>query len=231
MTPEQFCDFLVDELEQKILELGPENVAAFIAEPILGAGGVLVPPLGYHGRTRELCRKYDMLYISDEVVTAFGRLGHWFASKDVFGIEPDIIVTAKGISSGYIPLAATIFSDAVYDVIAAPDPDAWFTHGFTYSGHPWPASPAEEHRDHGAGRPLRPCAEALSGEAPARSHNLPIVGDVRGRNFMMCTEYVPERDQGRVRRRRRHQQRISIIAGLGLIVRPLGISTSCPPLI
>ena len=71
-----------------------------------------MPPPGYHRRTCELCRKYDVLYISDEVVTAFGRLGQWFASKDVFGIEPDIIVTAKGISSGYMPLAATIFSDA-----------------------------------------------------------------------------------------------------------------------
>ena len=96
----------MDELESKILEIGPDKVAAFIAEPILGAGGVIVPPPGYHQRTWEICRKYDVLYISDEVVTAFGRLGHLFASKDVFGIEPDIIVSAKGISSGYVPLGA-----------------------------------------------------------------------------------------------------------------------------
>ena len=136
LSVEQFCDQLVEELEQKILTLGPENVAAFFAEPILGAGGVIVPPPGYHRRTWEVCKKYDVLYVSDEVVTAFGRLGHWFASRDVFGIEPDIIVSGKGISSGYVPLAAIIFSDRIYDVVATPDPDAWFTHGFTYSGHP-----------------------------------------------------------------------------------------------
>ncbi|RLC15802.1 MAG: aspartate aminotransferase family protein, partial [Deltaproteobacteria bacterium] len=100
MSEAQFLDFLVQELEDKILELGPDNVAAFFAEPILGAGGVVVPPEGYHKRTFDICKKYDLLYVSDEVVTAFGRLGHWFASEDEFGIVPDIIVCAKGISSG-----------------------------------------------------------------------------------------------------------------------------------
>ena len=86
MGVEEFCDFLVEELENKIKEVGPDKVAAFIAEPILGAGGVSVPPECYHRRTWEVCKSYDVLYISDEVVTAFGRLGHWFASKDVFDI-------------------------------------------------------------------------------------------------------------------------------------------------
>jgi len=91
MDESAFCDYLVDEMEQKILQIGPENVAAFWAEPILGSGGVIVPPEDYNRRTWELCRRYDILYVADEVVTGFGRLGHWFASKDKFGVEPDII--------------------------------------------------------------------------------------------------------------------------------------------
>nr|WP_317615290.1 aminotransferase class III-fold pyridoxal phosphate-dependent enzyme [Halomonas elongata] len=101
---ESFCDAKVQELEDKILELGPDNVAAFFAEPIMGAGGVIVPPEGYHRKTLAVCRKYDVLYVSDEVVTAFGRLGHMFASEDEFGIVPDIITCAKGLTSGYLPL-------------------------------------------------------------------------------------------------------------------------------
>ena len=110
MTVEEFCDQKVADLENKILELGPENVACFVAEPIMGAGGVVVPPPGYHRRTWEVCQKYEVLYISDEVVTAFGRLGHMFASEDVFDIVPDIITTAKGITSGYVPLGACFVS-------------------------------------------------------------------------------------------------------------------------
>ena len=88
MSIAAFCDELVDEFDQKINELGAENVAAFIAEPIMGAGGVIVPPPGYHARMLEVCHKYEVLYIADEVVTAFGRLGHFFASEDVFGMVP-----------------------------------------------------------------------------------------------------------------------------------------------
>src|ERR1700740_777356 len=116
MSEAEFCDAKVADLENKILELGPERVACFIAEPLLASGGVIVPPKGYHARTLEVCRKYDVLYISDEVVTGFGRLGHFFASEAVFGIVPDMIVCAKGLTSGYQPLGACIFSDRVYDV-------------------------------------------------------------------------------------------------------------------
>ena len=137
MSVGEFCDFLVDELEQKIVEIGPENVACFFAEPIAGAGGVLVPPPGYHARTATVCKKYDVFYISDEVVTAFGRLGEMFASKDVFDLQPDLIVCAKGLTSGYAPLSATLLSEEIYDVVSVPQAEgAIFTHGFTYSGHP-----------------------------------------------------------------------------------------------
>ena len=104
MSEAEFLDFLVQELEDKILELGPDNVAAFFAEPIMGQGRHR-PPEGYHKRTHEVCRKHDVLYVHDEVVTAFGRLGHWFASEDEFGIVPDIITCAKGLTSGYLPWA------------------------------------------------------------------------------------------------------------------------------
>jgi putrescine aminotransferase len=106
VTVEEFCDQKVADLENKIVELGPENVACFIAEPIMGAGGVIVPPPGYHRRTWEVCKKYEVLYISDEVVTAFGRLGEMFASESVFDVTPDVIICAKGITSGYLPLGA-----------------------------------------------------------------------------------------------------------------------------
>ena len=120
VSVEQFCDQKVADLENKILELGPENVACFIAEPIMGAGGVIVPPPGYHRRTWEVCKKYEVLYISDEVVTAFGRLGEIFATEAVFDVRPDILICAKGIASGYLPLGATLFSDEIYDVISVP---------------------------------------------------------------------------------------------------------------
>jgi len=237
LSVEQFCDQLVEELEQKILGLGPENVAAFFAEPILGAGGVIVPPPGYHRRTWEVCRKYDVLYVSDEVVTAFGRLGHWFASREVFGIEPDIIVSAKGISSGYVPLGAIIFSDRIYDVIAAPDPDAWFTHGFTYSGHPVACAAGlknieiMENRDIcGHIRRIGPYFE----QRLQSLRELPLVGDVRGSHFMMCTEYVANKSTREVlpesvnigKRISDHCER------QGLLIRPLGhLNILSPPLV
>ncbi len=106
MSEAEFLDAKVADLENKILELSPDKVACFIAEPLLASGGVIVPPKGYHKRTWEICRKYDVLYISDEVVTGFGRLGEIFASEPVFDIVPDIITSAKGLTSGYIPLGA-----------------------------------------------------------------------------------------------------------------------------
>ncbi len=137
MSVEAFCDEKVRDLESKILELGAARVGAFIAEPIQASGGVIVPPEGYLYRCWELCRRHDILFIADEVVTGFGRLGHWFASKEVFGIEPDIIICAKGLSSGYLPLGACLVSDRRFaEVAGANARGASFGHGFTYSGHP-----------------------------------------------------------------------------------------------
>jgi putrescine aminotransferase len=231
---EEFCDAKVKDLENKIVELGPENVAAFIAEPIMGAGGVIVPPPGYQKRTWEVCRQYDVLYISDEVVTAFGRLGHWFASKDVFDVEPDIICAAKGISSGYQPLSATIVSEEIYDVISAPG--GAFFHGFTYTGHPVACVAGlrnieimEREDICGTVRRTGPYFEqALQGLT-----DLEIVGDVRGSHFMMCIENVANRESKKLfpmevdvgRRIAQHCQM------RGMIVRPLGhLNILSPPL-
>jgi adenosylmethionine-8-amino-7-oxononanoate aminotransferase len=190
----EFCDSLIQELEDTIQELGPENVAAFIAEPVMGAGGVFVPPEGYHKRTSEVCERYGVIYISDEVVTAFGRLGHMFASQDVFDFTPDIITCAKGLTSAYAPLSATILSDEFYDVISVPQAEgAMFTHGFTYSGHPVCCAAGlknieilERENICGHIREVGPYFEEQLGTL----RDLPIVGDVRGSHFMMCVENV-----------------------------------------
>ena len=194
MSDAQFCDFLVDELEQEILTIGEDNVAAFIAEPIMGAGGVIVPPQGYHQRTFEVCRKYDVLYISDEVVTGFGRIGHLLSSEPVFGIKPDVITAAKGISSGYLPLSATMLSDEIYEVLSQPAEDgSLFTHGFTYSGHPVCCRAGLKNIEiierEGICEHVREVGPYFEQQLNTL-RDLPIVGDVRGKCFMMCVENV-----------------------------------------
>lgn len=133
-SEDSFLKEKVSDLENAIVKLGPENVAAFIAEPVLASGGVIVPPNGYHDLCLKICKKYDVLYISDEVVTAFGRLGHWFSSEAVFGVQPDIITCAKGMTSGYAPMGAAIISDRLIADVAGKG--ATFSNGYTYSGHP-----------------------------------------------------------------------------------------------
>ena len=194
MSDAEFCDFLVDELEQEILTIGEDNVAAFIAEPIMGAGGVIVPPQGYHQRTFEVCRKYDVLYISDEVVTGFGRIGHLLSSEPVFGIKPDVITAAKGISSGYLPLSATMLSDEIYEVLSQPAEDgSLFTHGFTYSGHPVCCRAGLKNIEiierEGICEHVRDVGPYFEQQLNTL-RDLPIVGDVRGKCFMMCVENV-----------------------------------------
>jgi putrescine---pyruvate transaminase len=137
MSVQEFCDQRVAELEDKILEIGAEYIAVFIAEPVMASGGVIVPPDGYFKKCHDMCRKYDILFISDEVVTGFGRLGHYFASKDVFGVEPDMLTTAKGLTSGYLPMGALFISDRMVEEIKnTGNSSKYFFNGFTYSGHP-----------------------------------------------------------------------------------------------
>ena len=121
-------------LEEAILREGPETVAAFIAEPIQGAGGLVLPDEGYFALVQDICQKYEVLLIVDEVITGFGRTGTWFGS-DQYAIEPDIMQFAKGVTSGYIPLGGMQVSDAIRDVILNAPADQMWMHGFTYSGH------------------------------------------------------------------------------------------------
>lgn len=197
MTKSEFCDHLMEEMEGKILELGPGNVACFIAEPIMGAGGVIVPPKDYQRRSWELCKKYDILYVSDEVVTAFGRLGHMVTSEDMFEVKPDVLVMAKGISSGYIPLGATMISDEIYDVISSPKKEnPSLTHGFTYSGHPLACAVGYKNieileRD-GFCQHVQKWGPYFEEQLKTLAE-YEIVGDVRGSHYMMCLELVKDK--------------------------------------
>ena len=193
---QSFCDHLVDEMEQKILSLGPDTVGAFFAEPILGSGGVIVPPEGYNRRTWELCQQYDIVYVADEVVTAFGRVGHWFASKDMFDVQPDIITCAKGLTSAYLPLGAAIFSDRIYEVLGN-DEDRWFTGGYTYSGHPVSCAAALKNIEIMEREDIFANVREVGAYFEEQLHTLlelPIVGDIRGRLFMMCVVNVMNKE-------------------------------------
>jgi len=139
MSPEDFGVERAQQLEKAILELGEDKVAAFIAEPIQGAGGVIVPPSTYWPEIQRICDKYEILLIADEVICGFGRTGNWFGSQTM-GIKPDIITVAKGLSSGYAPIAASIVNDDVAAVLGQCE----FNHGYTYSGHPVAAAVALE---------------------------------------------------------------------------------------
>ncbi|MDT8344458.1 MAG: aspartate aminotransferase family protein [Thermohalobaculum sp.] len=133
MTPEEFGRARARELEAKILEIGADTIAAFIAEPIQGAGGVIIPPESYWPEISRICREHDILLVADEVICGFGRTGNWFGS-DTFQIKPDLMSIAKAMTSGYIPMGGVFISDRVADVVMAKAGE--FYHGYTYSGHP-----------------------------------------------------------------------------------------------
>ncbi|HEU0285708.1 MAG TPA: aminotransferase class III-fold pyridoxal phosphate-dependent enzyme [Nocardioidaceae bacterium] len=124
-----------DDLAATIERLGPERIAAFFCEPVIGAGGVYPPPDGYLAEVRQVCREHDILFVSDEVVTGFGRIGgSWFASSR-FGLEPDMVTTAKGLTSGYLPMGAVFIAPRLAEPFFQPDAGVWWRHGYTYSGH------------------------------------------------------------------------------------------------
>ncbi len=133
MTEAEFGLKAASWLEERILQVGPEKVAAFIGEPVQGAGGVIIPPSTYWPEIQRICDKYGILLIADEVICGFGRLGTWFGSE-LLGIKPDLITFAKGVTSGYIPMGGVLVGDRVADVLIEKGGD--FNHGFTYSGHP-----------------------------------------------------------------------------------------------
>jgi putrescine aminotransferase len=138
-NPAAFAERAANAIEERILAVGPENVAAFIGEPVQGAGGVIIPPPGYWKRVEAICRRHGILLVCDEVICGFGRLGRWFGHQH-FGVTPDIVTMAKGISSGYLPISATAVSSRI--VTALKENNDEFAHGFTYSGHPTAAAVA-----------------------------------------------------------------------------------------
>lgn len=232
MTEAEFLDALMEDLEQNIARIGPENIAAFIAEPLMGAGGVIVAPEGYHARALAICQANEIKYISDEVVTAFARLGHFFTSQDMFGIEPDIITTAKGLTSGYQPLSATIVSDEIYDVIS--EPGAKFLHGFTYSGHPAASAVALANIELMEKEQL-PEQVRTTGKLFENSlrtlEKLDMVGEVRGSHFMMGIEMVKDKsNKTPFEQSEEIGSKVSKAAqDRGLIARPLGNSLVMSP--
>ena len=236
MSVEDWCDEKVADLEAMILETGPENVGAFIAEPILCSGGVIVPPDGYHKRTFDLCRKYDIFYISDEVVTGFGRLGHWFASEDVFGIKPDMITCAKGITSGYLPLGACIISDEIMERMTEPAHEAMFSNGYTYSAHPVCCAAALKNIEIFENEKILEHVRAVTPHFQARLQGLKrfsIVGDVRGMGLIGCIEGQPQKSgKGLEAQRKLGELLDEACEEMGLLVRPLiNMAVFSPPLI
>ena len=235
-----WCDQKVEDLARVIQVEGAENIAAFIAEPVLASGGVIVPPEGYVRRTWELCRKHDILYISDEVVTGFGRLGHWFASEPVFGIVPDIITCAKGLTSGYLPLGAMIVSDRLISQISDNDQaEVMFKNGYTYSGHPVCCAAALKNIDIFEREGILEHVRAVTPHFQDRMRALSrheIVGDVRGVGLLGCVEGTarPDLPEGkRLKIDMEFGRRVDeACEARGLIVRPiLNMCVFSPPLI
>jgi putrescine aminotransferase len=179
-------------LEEAILELGENRVAAFIAEPIQGAGGVIVPPETYWPEIQRICDKYGILLIADEVITGFGRLGHWFGSQS-YAIRPHIMTIAKGLSSGYQPIGGSIVCDEVANTIAQDE----FNHGYTYSGHPVAAAVALENlrilEEEGIVTRVRDTTAPYLSRAWARLSNHPLVGEAVSRGMMASLALTPDK--------------------------------------
>ena len=236
MTEAQFCDDLVAEFEALIARVGADRIGGFIAEPIQASGGIIIPPEGYLKRMWQVCQRHDILFIADEVVTAFGRLGHWFASLAEFGVQPDMITSAKGLTSGYIPLGALIFSDRIWNVMAQGG-TRWFTSGLTYSGHPVACAAALKNIEIIEREDLLANATKVGTYFETRMkalESLPLVGQVRGRKLMLCVENVANKDtRALLPDGVNESKRISnLCESMGLLVRPIGhLNVMSPPLI
>jgi adenosylmethionine-8-amino-7-oxononanoate aminotransferase len=193
-TEEEFTAFLLDELEQTILEMGPETVCLIHMEPVQNAGGSFVAPAGYWRGVRELCDRYDILLSADEVITGFGRVGHWFASER-YDIRPDIVTCAKGLSSSYAAIGAVVATDRVMEPFL--EAGSMYTHGITFGGHPVMSAIALKNIE--IMKRERIMEHVLSNEDAFRSTlaqllDLPIVGDLRGTGFFYALELVKDKE-------------------------------------
>ncbi len=192
--PEQFGVWAADRIEQMIQFEGPDTVAAVFLEPVQNSGGCFPPPPGYFQRVREICDRYDVLLVSDEVICAFGRIGHMFAC-DAYGYVPDMITCAKGMTSGYSPIGATIISDRLYEPFRTGE--TTFYHGYTFGGHPVSAAVALANLDifeeEGLNAHVRENSPRFRAELEKLT-DLPIVGDVRGDGYFFGIEMVKDKD-------------------------------------
>jgi 4-aminobutyrate---pyruvate transaminase len=236
-TEEAFATRMADALEQRILSEGADTVAAFIAEPIMGAGGVLLPPATYWEKIQAVLKKYDILLIVDEVICGFGRTGEMWGTT-TYGLQPDMITCAKALSSGYLPIGAVMVSDGIYDaLVRQSEKIGVFSHGFTYSGHPVSSAVALEtlkiyEEDDVLSHVRKVAPHMQAGLWKFSDH--PLVGEVRGIGLVGAIELVadkatkapfdPAAGVGPFLSKRAHQH--------GVILRPLGDSIAfCPPLI
>lgn len=189
----EFAKACADAVEAKILEVGPENVAAFIGEPVQGAGGVIIPPDGYWKQVEAICRKYGILLVADEVICGFGRTGEWFGHQTL-GFTPDLVPMAKGLSSGYLPISAVAVSSEIVEVLKT---GGDFVHGFTYSGHPVCAAVALRNieiieRENLVGR-VRDDVGPYLAEALSRLDDHPLVGETRSIGLLGAVEVVSKK--------------------------------------
>ena len=235
LSPEEFGKKVAGELEQKIEELGEHRVAAFIAEPIQGAGGVIVPPETYWPEISAICKRHQILLVADEVICGFGRTGEWFAS-DYYDLKPDLMPIAKGLSSGYLPIGGVMVADHITRVII--EEGGEFAHGMTYAGHPAACAVASANirilRDEGIIDQVRTETGPYLQKRWAELADHPLVGEVRGLGFLGAFEIVadkatraqfePSGSTGPLCR--------DIAADLGLVMRAVGDSMIIsPPLI
>jgi putrescine aminotransferase len=193
--PDEFGLLIAKKLEERILELGPDNVASFSAEPVQGAGGLIFPPGTYWPEVQRICGKYDVLLHLDEVITGFGRTGEWFGAH-TYGISPDIMTMAKGLSSGYQPISAISLGPRMGDAIATASEE--LVHGYTYSGHPVASAVALRNLEVLEKQNLIPRVKNVIGPYLHRKlheafDNHPLVGEVRGIGLLAAIELVPEK--------------------------------------
>jgi 4-aminobutyrate---pyruvate transaminase len=236
-TEEQFATRCAANLEALILREGPDTIAAMIAEPVMGAGGVIVPPATYWEKVGPILKKYDVLLIADEVICGFGRTGEMFGTT-TFGLEPDFITVAKALSSAYMPISGLMLSERVYRVLVAQSEKIGvFSHGYTYSGHPVASAVALETLKIYEERDTLGHVQAMTPAFQAALHGLldhPLVGEARGVGLIGAVEIVRNKAT-----KASFDPKLAVAPFLakraqehGLIVRPLGDGVGfCPPLI
>ncbi|PDT63955.1 hypothetical protein CO683_41290 [Bradyrhizobium ottawaense] len=227
-TEESFSRRRAAELEQLIVQEGPETIGAFIAEPVLGTGGITPPPKDYWQEIQAVLRRHDVLLIADEVICGFGRTGADFGST-LYGIEPDLVTVAKGLTSGYMPLSAAIVSERVYAVMEdAADRVGAFSHGYTYSGHPIAAAAANAVLDIVEKERLSDRAKTVGAhfqkKLQERFAQLEIVGEVRGVGLLGAVEFVADRQT-----KRRFDPNLKIGARISKAARDRGLIARAMP--